>query len=103
MRYFLEMVEEMHRMPRGDVRGYATLVEASAAALRFVDDACPRNRIRIMPVVREAYLAGDGESALTTMDSEVSVQLVANELAVVLAAIKQLEDMLTPLPKEKML
>ncbi len=61
MRYYLEIIEDGHRLPTGDRKGYATLEEAKAAAERHTDDALPRNDVRVYAHVATASLGGDGE------------------------------------------
>jgi len=60
MRFYLEMLEDGHRLPKGDRRGYATLEEAEKAAMRHIDDAMPRNSVRVYQHVSTAHMAGDG-------------------------------------------
>lgn len=59
-RYYLEMVEDDHRLPKGRPDGYATLGEAEEAARRHTDDALPRNTVRVYQHVATAYVGGDG-------------------------------------------
>jgi hypothetical protein len=61
-RYYLEIEEDGERIPIGAPIGYQDLPTARDAAGRYVDDALPRNRVRIMHQVDEAYLGGDGET-----------------------------------------
>lgn len=61
MRYYLEIVEDGHRIACGDRRGYGTLAEAEAAAKKHTDDALPRNTVRVLAHVATAHLGGDGE------------------------------------------
>ncbi len=60
MRFFLEVCEGTHRIGVGDFKGYETLKSAKESAARFVDDALPNNRVRVMVEVTTAYLGGDG-------------------------------------------
>lgn len=60
MRYYLEMVEDGHRMPTGKGIGYDTLAEAKEAARLKVDDALPQNTVRILAHVATAYMGGYG-------------------------------------------
>lgn len=59
--YFLEMVEDGYRLPKGKAQGYETLEEAETEAQKHVDDALPRNYIRIFGLISSAHLGGDGE------------------------------------------
>jgi hypothetical protein len=63
MRYYLEIVEDGHRIPVGATRGYPTHAEAREAAKNHVDDALPRNIVRVLAAAGHAYLQGDGEVA----------------------------------------
>lgn len=59
-RYCLFILENGHYIFVGDRKGYATFDEAVAAAKRHVDDALPRNTVRVMCEVGYAFLASDG-------------------------------------------
>ena len=65
-RYFLEAVEEGKRLPVGNAAGYATSLEAETAALLTVDDALPRNIVRVLALTASAHLGVDGEPYIRT-------------------------------------
>lgn len=60
MRYYIEVHENGHRLPKGNPFGYDTLNEAKEDAKRYVDDALPSNTVAIMARVATAYFGGDG-------------------------------------------
>lgn len=64
MRYFIELIEDGRRFPIGSSLGYTSQEEAERVARGKVDDALPRNEIRIMAHVSTAYLQGDGDPGL---------------------------------------
>ncbi len=59
-RWFLEIVENGHRIPTGNLRGYQSEEDAVKDARRHTDDALPRNYVRVLCLVGVASLAGDG-------------------------------------------
>ncbi len=60
-RFFLEMVEDGHRLPCGSPQGYLSFEEAKKEARRRTDDALPRNTVRVLAHVATAHMGGDGE------------------------------------------
>jgi hypothetical protein len=67
-RYFLELVEDGHRMPIGEACGYGTRQEAEIRAKRSTDDALPRNFIRVFALVSTAHLGVNGKPYLSKED-----------------------------------
>ncbi len=61
-RYFLEIHEDGHRIPVGKDQGYSDLEEAKRVAMRYVDDALPRNTVQVLCEMGHVYLGGDGGS-----------------------------------------
>lgn len=66
--FYLFMSEDNYLLPVGDSRGYKTLDEAEREALKRVDDALPRNTVRIFHEVGYAYFGGDGGAYLSGKD-----------------------------------
>lgn len=61
-RYFLEIVEDNHRLPVGSPLGYDSAEIARKEAEKWVDDALPRNYVRVFLLAGQATLGGDGET-----------------------------------------
>lgn len=66
--YYLEISEGSNRMSAGRTSGYVRLEDAIAAARSFLDDALPRNSVRVLQEVGHAFLAGDGREDYTGLD-----------------------------------
>jgi hypothetical protein len=62
VKYYLEIIEDGHRIPAGKPLGYDTLEEAKQAAEQKIDDALPRNTVRVYAHVTTAHFAGDGST-----------------------------------------
>ena len=58
--FVLEIEEDGRRIRVAASAKLTTLLEAIAEAKRHVDDALPRNYVRVYMEVGTAYLAGDG-------------------------------------------
>lgn len=61
-KFFLYVHEGSHWLPTGKRDGYDSFAEAREEALKYVDDALPRNTVHVLQSHGYAYFGGDGGS-----------------------------------------